>query len=440
MSSKDSVCSQALLCDALKPYKSIIKQGPVAVAVSGGSDSLALVHALLKYYPDHRHHILPVTFDHQLRPESEYEAQSVASLMCEQGLPHTTLIWDGIKPQADVMNKAREKRYNTLALWMIQNGVKHLFLGHHLDDNLETVFMRFLKKSGSDGLRGISRLTQNGEIICVRPFLDLGKENLQAFLRRENHGWFEDPTNHNVKYARSLVRLLLRQEKLQVFMNTYTPLFSRFSDLSARLKHSFINAFMKMHPFGFIKCDMGIWDQMPLAFRVDILRTAIQRFRGLSYAPKRQKVEVLLSKVDKGVTLGGCFLWTKHDTLYIAREVDQATKMDCSHESDCTIEWDQRFRLTLKQTDPGTYLRPLGHDGWRLYLQGSERKLDLEVPFPVILTLPSLWNGGMLLEVPHLSNVLSSSRNEGRKIQKVCGLNRLIASMEMSEKDVFNLA
>lgn len=440
MSSKDSISRPELLFTALKPYESIIKREPIAVAVSGGSDSVALVQALLKYYPDHRHHIFPVTFDHQLRGESAHEAQGVASLMRAQGLRHTTLIWQGAKPQSDVMNKAREKRYNTLTLWMKQIGVKHLFLGHHWDDNLETVFMRFLKKSGSDGLKGMSPLTWNGEIMCVRPFLNLKKEDLQAFLRLENHTWFEDPTNYNLKYARSLVRLLLRQERLQVFTNTHAPHFARFSDLSSRLKNSFINTFMKMHPLGFVRCNKGIWDQTPLAFRVDTLRTVIQRFRGLIYPPKRQKVEVLLSRANKGCTLGGCFIWTKDDSLYIARELDHKTKTDCSNRAHCSIEWDQRFQLRLKETDPGTYLRPLGHDGWRLYLQRSERKLDFEVPFPVILTLPSLWNNGMLLEVPHLSDVLLSPRNEGGRIQKVCGLNRLIASIETSEQDAFNLA
>ncbi|MBX9697621.1 MAG: tRNA lysidine(34) synthetase TilS [Alphaproteobacteria bacterium] len=440
MSSKDSVNSREFLFDALNPYESIIKQEPIAVAVSGGSDSLALVYALLKYYPAHRHHIWPVTFDHQLRKESECEAQGVASLMQARGLRHTTLIWQGPKPQADLMNKAREKRYNALTLWMEQNRLRHLFLGHHLDDHLETVFMRFLKKSGSDGLKGMTPLARNGEIICVRPFLALKKQQLQTFLSREQHTWFEDPTNHNVKYARSLARLLLGKERLQEFMSAHASLLSEFSILSSRLKHSFINAFMVVQPAGYVRCDKDIWDQMPLSFRVDILRTVIQRFRGLIYAPKRKKVEMLLSKVDRGITLGGCFIWTKPGTLYIARELDSATKIDCSNEACRLIEWDQRFKITVKETDPETYLRPLGHDGWRLYLQKSKRKLDLEIPFPVILTLPSLWNGGMLLEVPHLSDVLPSLKSEGKKIQEVCVLNRLIASIGTSLEDALNLA
>lgn len=440
MSSRDLVAIREPLLEALKAYEPLICKGPFAIAVSGGSDSLALIQALIKYYPDHKHHFWPVTVDHQLRKDSTSEAQGVASLMQRQGIRHTTLIWQGAKPQADVMNKARVKRYDIVASWMKQHGLKYLFLGHHLDDNLETVFMRFLKNSGSDGLGGMKPLSCNGGVICVRPFLKLKKQHLQVFLTTEEQGWFEDPSNYNIKYARSLVRLLLAQGQLQEIMNAYMPLLSKFSVFSSRLKQSFINTFITMHPWGFLSCNKIIWDQMPLALRVDILRSVIQRFRGLAYAPKRQKVEALLSKVDGGITLGGCFISTRRNILYIARELDHTTKTDCSDGGGLPIEWDQRFQITVSGTDAGTHLRPLGHDGWRLYLKKTERKLDLEIPFPVILTLPSLWNDGMLLEVPHLSHALSDFGDESKKIHEVCVLNRLMASFEASMKDALNLA
>lgn len=174
----------------------------LVLAVSGGPDSLALMHlAALWRPPGVALHV--ATVDHGLRHDSGAEAAQVAIWAQAANLPHTTLSWRGEKPGAGVQEKAREARYALLFAHARAAGAQAVVTGHQADDQWETVLMRLARGSGLAGLAGMARdqMFPNGRIL--RPLLATPKQALIDFCQRRGQPFFSDPANSNPAYDRA---------------------------------------------------------------------------------------------------------------------------------------------------------------------------------------------------------------------------------------------
>jgi tRNA(Ile)-lysidine synthase len=177
----------------------------LAVAVSGGSDSMAL--ALLLQESGGRVHALHV--NHRLRPESDTEAQQVAGWMAAHHIPCTILlVQEDLRVQKNLMAAARNARYRLMTDWCKAHGITTLCTAHHMEDQAETFLMRLSRGSGVDGLSGIHERSVSGGITLFRPLLYRTKEDLLAYLVARGQAWIEDPTNINPTYRRNRFRLL----------------------------------------------------------------------------------------------------------------------------------------------------------------------------------------------------------------------------------------
>ena len=123
------------------------------VAVSGGGDSLALMHLLARWARTRRL-TAPVvlTVDHGLRKTSAGDARQVAAWAKKAGLKAHVLVWRGKKPKSGIEALAREARYRLMGTWMTKQGINTLFVGHTEDDQAETFLLRLARGSGLDGL------------------------------------------------------------------------------------------------------------------------------------------------------------------------------------------------------------------------------------------------------------------------------------------------
>ena len=119
----------------------------VALAVSGGPDSLALMLQADRWARQQGGVAWGLTVDHGLRPESAAEAGTVAGWLSSRGIPHRILVWQGAKPASGVQAAAREARYRLLAGWCRAQGVLHLLTAHHREDQVETYLIR--RRAGS---------------------------------------------------------------------------------------------------------------------------------------------------------------------------------------------------------------------------------------------------------------------------------------------------
>lgn len=186
--------------------------GPVGLAVSGGSDSLALMHLAARWARPQQRDLLVLTVDHGLRPEAAAEAAFVAAEARALGLDHRTLRWTApVARQA----AARRARHALLASALSEAGGQLLLTGHTADDQAETFLIRARQGSGWYGLAGMRSLSLSpvwpeGEGIWIhRPLINLGRAALRRDLREIGARWVEDPSNDNPVFERVRVRQML---------------------------------------------------------------------------------------------------------------------------------------------------------------------------------------------------------------------------------------
>jgi tRNA(Ile)-lysidine synthase len=182
----------------------------VLVAVSGGPDSVALLHLLGRWRDGRaRPALIAATVDHGLRPQSAAEAAMVADQAALLGVPHRTLLWTEPKPRSRLQEAAREARYALLVAEARRGGAGHLVTAHTCDDQAETVLMRLARGSGIAGLAGMRPTVDRDGICHLRPFLGVSKATLVDLCREEGWSFAEDPSNSDDRFARARWRKLL---------------------------------------------------------------------------------------------------------------------------------------------------------------------------------------------------------------------------------------
>jgi tRNA(Ile)-lysidine synthase len=193
-----------------------LQKTKIALAVSGGGDSMALALAVLHqlhYHPDLKVYCL--TVDHGLRPQSKSEAKYVSQsildrvkkLNLEGRAFHHILRWQGVKPKTGLQEKARQKRYELLYDFCSKKKIEDLALAHHQEDQFETFLFRLSKASGLDGLGAMKpQQSYNDKMTLHRPFLNLSHQDLIAYCQRHSQQWVEDPSNQSDRFARIRLR------------------------------------------------------------------------------------------------------------------------------------------------------------------------------------------------------------------------------------------
>lgn len=316
---------------------SLIPCGKVAVGVSGGADSLALVVLLAELLGNKR--IVALTVDHKLRDESTEEACYVADLMQNLGIEHYILTWDGKKPKQGIEEAARIARYNLIYDWCQNNRVGTLCVAHHLLDQAETFFIRLHRGSGLAGLCGMSSVGYWKNLKIIRPLLDVHPQELRDFLKQRNIRWVEDPSNQSDDFLRCRIR------KFLPILEEITGITAeRIADTMKVLAQS--RDYIRFQVDGFIDKYARFWDEVGVCISLKALREThkelvyqvindlLKKISGKDYSPRADDVERLVGKITQknnesfsGATLSECEIFVAKNKLWIVREMKQKSKM-----------------------------------------------------------------------------------------------------------------
>lgn len=202
----------------------------VGVAVSGGSDSVALLRLLHPLAEPSGLQLSVVHFDHGWREGSAADAEFVAGLAANLQLP-LHAVRAGEQPEADLEQAARRQRYGYFQSLLTAGQMDRIATAHTLDDQAETVLLRLLRGTGTAGLAGVlpaRRLEPGGAGMLVRPLLWARRAELRSWLESLEQTWREDPTNHHLDRRRNWVR----HELLPLMLHANPSLPVRFGALA----------------------------------------------------------------------------------------------------------------------------------------------------------------------------------------------------------------
>ncbi len=373
----------------------------LGVAVSGGGDSVALLHLLNDYARSRGIALHAATVDHGLRPEAAREAAMVAAQCRALGVAHDTLRWTGWDHSGNLQNEARKARYRLLADWARGQGIDAVCIGHTADDLAETFVMRLGRRAGVDGLSAMPAVFDRHGMRWHRPLLNARRADLRAHLTRCGVTWVDDPSNEDDSFARVRIRKALAVlTDLGVDSAALADVSRHLADARTALDAQMFAA-ARAHAHvqcGAVAMDWQALCDLPTETRRRLLTHTIAWINGATYAPRSSAVaEVLTALDDAGAaTVQGCELRLKRDKLWIYRELQAVRAVDAPVDE----LWDGRWRLEPCGDAPvpntQTTIRALGAEGLRSFADWRH----LGVPRGVLLASPAVWQGAELVAAP----------------------------------------
>jgi len=296
--------------------------GAIAVAVSGGSDSLALMH-LLRAFAEQRKSTPPVvlTVDHGLRKSSARDAKQVAAWAKQAGLKAQVLKWTGVKPKSGIEAAAREARYRLLGEWMTRQKITTLLVGHTSDDQAETFLLRLARGSGLDGLAAMRArapwpVPGFADLVVARPLLMFRRAELRAHLKARGHSWLDDPMNEDIAFDRVKIRkalVALADAGLTVERIASAAAHLARARESLEIVTDAVLARAVRAGDGGVLLDPAVLAAAPREVGLRALAAVLMAVSGQAYRPRFESLERLFDQIaggglGAGATLHGCHI------------------------------------------------------------------------------------------------------------------------------------
>ena len=268
----------------------------LAIALSGGSDSMALTLLAHDWAKARNGRITALTVDHGLRPESAQEGATLKQWCEALGITHCILrIQDsGFKIQGKIQEAAREARYGLLTDYCRQHNILHLLTAHQREDQTETFFFRLARGSGLMGLACMTNVSQRHGIRLLRPLLSVPKARLIATLQQRNHPWIEDPSNQKPIYTRNRIRALLAQSDNAESIHERTlRLIDYFAKFRALFETKMAEKMASCVSFGEngSTIDAPLFLALKREYGLGILAGIVQTIGGGEHKPRSEKLE-----------------------------------------------------------------------------------------------------------------------------------------------------
>jgi len=363
----------------------------LCVAVSGGSDSLALL-ALTCDWAGQRVAVEAVTVDHGLREGSAEEARVVAQVARKLGATHKVLRWQGWDGSGNLQAEARAARRRLIKDHCNAKGIGAALLGHTRDDQAETVLMRLMRGSGVDGLAAMSA-GRYGQTLFLRPLLEETRADLRGYLTARGMAWAEDPSNQDPRFERVRMRRAMAGLGLDTARLAETARAMARARIALETRARDVAQEIVTEENGIISFDAAGLAGTEAETR---LRLVAHALKCLSSAPYRPRLQALAGTLEKaldgqGGTLHGCQLIPHRGRLVICREYQAVAGVQTDAAEGQW--WDNGWHITAPDL-PDARIRALGAEGLKQFPRPEG------VPQAALMSLPGVWQGDTLYAVP----------------------------------------
>ena len=391
--------------DAKRLFEGLTFHSHVALAVSGGSDSTALMWLVrrwakaLKQPPK----ISVLTVDHGLRPAARDECRQVAAWAENLGLDAHILTWTGKRPASALQAKARELRYSLLRAWCETHGATALVTAHTLEDQAETFLMRLARGSGIKGLSAMRPDDETGSPLLERPLLATNRAALRATLQAADHPWIDDPSNEDDRFER--VRLRKAMAGLEALGLTPEAIARSAARLERALiplegvSRGFVTEHVEMKPEGFALVDLIALRKLDDEIAIQVLERLLERLGG-GEPPRLMALEALHRWLNLGQsrarTLAGCRLALRQRHLLIGREAGRISPEPVAIAPGQSVLWDNRFKVSIGRVERPCAIVPV---------RALKLARNPAIPAFVQDSLPAILDQGEIAAVPSLGIV-----------------------------------
>ncbi|WDI32384.1 tRNA lysidine(34) synthetase TilS [Hyphococcus flavus] len=384
----------------------------LAVAVSGGRDSVALLLLCAAYARQNGSEITAYTVDHGLRPASAGEASRVGGWCEPFGIKHVILLWKGEKPNTGVQAAAREARYSLLIEAAQADGCEALLTAHTADDQAETVFMRLARGAGVAGLSAIPKesffAAGAGEPLRVlRPLLEFTRKDVTSFLEKQGQSFVDDPSNDDPAFERVRVRALLAALEEQEFVSieklcmTADKLALADAVLCAQEDSLFDALGGCFHSWG----GVSVSDWQAGRAASGLARRIIHAVGGGEYPPGEDKAAAAVFQAANtgSATLAGALVKKWNGRLWFFREPSALTGREgVPALSPAPVTkprvWDRRF-IVERQSATSIAVGPMGEMAAEFL---GPRTGLFQGPREALSSLPGIYAAGKLIGAPAL--------------------------------------
>ncbi len=312
---------------SFKKKLSSTKKKLFLIAVSGGPDSLALSALAKAYSINNKCKIYYVLVDHNIRKKSLQEAQSVKKLLKKYGIK-IDILRNKKKISNNIQSEARTIRYKLLIEFCKKKKINTILTAHHLEDQVETFFIRLSRGSGLQGLSSMKQSNKvNGKINLLRPLLEFKKYQLIKISKIIFGKYFIDPTNKDTKYLRTRIRNL--KPSLETSGINYDKIFQSIKNLASS-RDTLNNYLSKVYKDtidrkgGKIFVNVKKFNNINLEMKILVLKKLIKDYTGSYYTVRSKKIVNLIrqieTKEDAKLTLGGCIIIKGKKHIIIQKE------------------------------------------------------------------------------------------------------------------------
>jgi len=277
------------------------KKPSVAVAVSGGPDSMSLLFLINAFIKYKKGKLMALIVDHRIRKNSKEEAKFISTYLNKNNINSQILTANKDKVSKKSMNEARNNRYNLLTDFCIKNNFLHLFVAHHKDDNLETFLNR--KMAGSDfyGLKSMSEFSLYNIVCIIRPLLNFSKDALLNYNKKNKIEYINDPSNFNLDYTRPTIRNFLKksdQKTIKEINKDFERILFFFFFFIQMIFEILLKNIVKIDSKKII-VDLDNMKHLNEITAENIIRRIYQFLFYQSNAPRSKKIRILINEIKK---------------------------------------------------------------------------------------------------------------------------------------------